>query len=295
MLASPSKLVAHLTLRPRPDNASPHLHLQPRTIRFPNTPNTPPATEPPAGSFPDPRPCSLSPPLSQSSRSAMGWPYEFVSLSKEEKHARRDVLDLYGRIAHLSALGPGLILALVLLSRQAIRYAHRRRGDSSDGHGSYAQIPRSPLVKAHRRSARGSIEAAWTTVTWWMCDDVRFLGSSWGQRGEWIFGIAWMAWLLALCVRQTGKGMSLLLVSNSLIANMLMTGYKTTFTLPSASASLPFPSCQFTISYLSRPPIHTHISYIHPTSSSIATTVSSAVSSTRSSFYTSSSIMHTSY
>lgn len=140
----------------------------------------------------------------------MGWPYEFVSLTPEEKHARRSVLDLYARIAHLSALAPGIIIALFLLARQAIRYIKSKVGGenstNSSSHGTYAEIPRSPLAKAHRLSARGSMEARWTSFKWWMSDDVHFLGTSWGQRGEWILGGAWTAYLLILCFLQTGKG-----------------------------------------------------------------------------------------
>jgi hypothetical protein len=45
-------------------------------------------------------------------------------------------------------------------------------------------------------------------VKWWLGEDVLFLGSHWGQRDEWVLGIAWSVWLLVLSIHGTGKGMS---------------------------------------------------------------------------------------
>lgn len=43
-------------------------------------------------------------------------------------------------------------------------------------------------------------------IKWWLGEDVWLMGSHWGQRDEWILGIAWTAWLLALSIHGTGKG-----------------------------------------------------------------------------------------
>lgn len=136
----------------------------------------------------------------------MGWPYEFVKLTPEEKHARREVLDRYGLIAHYSALAPVLVFGCAHIGRLAYRYATGTlRG--VDGQGTYAEIPNSPAIKAHETTASGQLRARWTKVRWWMGDEVRFAGASWGRREEWVLGLSWTAWLLLLCFLETGKGM----------------------------------------------------------------------------------------
>ncbi|EQL02741.1 Ferric reductase, NAD binding protein [Ophiocordyceps sinensis CO18] len=133
----------------------------------------------------------------------MGWPYDLsLSLSHDDKLLRRQTIDLYACVAHYSAFAPVLAHVLFRLARSAVRAAAR---DPPDGHGGYEEVPRSPLAKAHRRQLSGSLAARWRRLQWWMQDPVYLRGSHWGQRHEWILGLAWTAWLLALCVLGTGK------------------------------------------------------------------------------------------
>ncbi|KAM3462887.1 hypothetical protein MY5147_006999 [Beauveria neobassiana] len=134
----------------------------------------------------------------------MGWPYEFVKLTPEEKHARRDVLDRYGLIAHCSALAPILVFGLIQLVRLTYRYATGTlRG--ADGQGTYAEIPNSPAFKAQEHTAASKFQTAWAKFRWWMGDEFRLAGTSWGRKEEWAVGLFWTAWLLLLCFLETGK------------------------------------------------------------------------------------------
>ncbi|ATY65330.1 Flavo transmembrane component [Cordyceps militaris] len=134
----------------------------------------------------------------------MGWPYEFVSLTPEQKHARREVLDRYGFLAHCSALAPVLVFGLVHLARLAYAYATGTlRG--VDGQGTYAEIPNSPAIKARETTATRKLHTTWAKLWWWMGDEVRVAGTSWGRREEWVLGLSWTAWLLLLCTLETGK------------------------------------------------------------------------------------------
>ncbi|XWW99299.1 hypothetical protein V2A60_007308 [Cordyceps javanica] len=115
----------------------------------------------------------------------MGWPYEFVSLTPEQKHARRDVLDRYGLVAHCSALAPVIIVGLVHLARLAYRCATGTlRGVG--GQGTYAEIPNSPAIKARETAATTKLRTAWARLRWWMGDELRFAGMSWGRKEEWL-------------------------------------------------------------------------------------------------------------
>ncbi|KAK5995663.1 putative metalloreductase AIM14-like protein [Cladobotryum mycophilum] len=136
----------------------------------------------------------------------MGWPYEFLKQSNEELAHRRSIIDLYGQIAHISSIAPLLIAALVRLAIYAARFISK--GGSSSSSGSrvqYQEVPGSPAVKARRASAAGGLAASWRKLVWWLGDDVTAFGSSWGQRDEWILGLAWTTWLMALSVRGTGR------------------------------------------------------------------------------------------
>jgi hypothetical protein len=131
----------------------------------------------------------------------MEFPYQFLDLTKEEKHLRRLTLDRYGNYAQLSALVP---IALYLLYRAVVRvsdWALARFRKTS-----YAAVPSSPVLKVRRNSNRGG----WATVArkwkWWLQDDISLLGHHVGQRDQWIFGSFWAAFLLFLCVPETGRG-----------------------------------------------------------------------------------------
>ncbi|KAF7555840.1 hypothetical protein G7046_g6464 [Stylonectria norvegica] len=128
----------------------------------------------------------------------MGWPYAFVDLTEDEKLLRRDALDHYARVAHYSALAPALAF---LLLRLGARVTRARRDNAAQ----YQAVPGSPAVKARRVSWAALLERRWRAWAWWLGEDVYFLGAHWGHRDEWIMGLAWMGWLLVLCVVGTGK------------------------------------------------------------------------------------------
>lgn len=135
----------------------------------------------------------------------MGWQYEFVSLTSDEKRARRDVLDWYGFIAHCSALAPVIVVGLIHLARLVYRYmTGTLRG--LGGQGTYAEIPNSPAVKAQGSTTTGVLRTRWSQFQWWMGDEIRFCSMSWGRRADWILGLVWTLWLLFLCLFQTGTG-----------------------------------------------------------------------------------------
>ncbi|CAM1504225.1 Fc.00g018160.m01.CDS01 [Cosmosporella sp. VM-42] len=125
----------------------------------------------------------------------MGWPYAFITLNDEETELRRVALDHYASIAHYSAFAPAVIYLLYGLGCRVLR---RRQGD-------YQEVPNSPAVKASKLSYAADKARQWRVFTWWLGDDVYFMGNHWGHRDEWVFGLAWTAWLLVLCVRGTGN------------------------------------------------------------------------------------------
>ncbi|RSL98452.1 hypothetical protein CEP52_010328 [Fusarium oligoseptatum] len=125
----------------------------------------------------------------------MGWPYEFITLTDEEKHQRRIALEYYAYVAFLSAFVPCLISILVQLITR-VRRARR---------GQYSEVPGSPGVKANQQRWITRMIGKWSAAQWWLGEDVYLLGSRWGQRDEWVFGVAWTLWMLILCVRGTGK------------------------------------------------------------------------------------------
>lgn len=130
----------------------------------------------------------------------MAWPYEFLlNLTDDEKAARRESLDHHAAIAHWSAYGLALLFLLARGVVHVARRIHRKRRR-------YETIPGSPHVKFERLGPLGQLSLRWAKLSWWMGDDVEFMNQSWGQRDEWVVGIAWTVWLLSLCVRDTGKG-----------------------------------------------------------------------------------------
>lgn len=147
----------------------------------------------------------------------MGWPYEFITLSEEEKELRRHTLDLYATIAHYSALTPALMFLIIKLTRYVLQYVPFTRQQ-------YLEVPGSPAVKARRESGFG-LAVRWGQFKWWMSDDVVFLGQCWGQKDQWILGVVWFVWLLALCIVGTGRGKithlfsSLILTQHTVIAS----------------------------------------------------------------------------
>ncbi|OTA07173.1 ferric reductase [Trichoderma parareesei] len=136
----------------------------------------------------------------------MGWPYHFLTLSKQDVLLRRQTIDRYALIAHLAALAPALLLTLLRLAVRAAGFLPRNGHDDGDGgRGRYSHVPGSPTVKAQRSSGLGLLAARWRALKWWLGDDVVVRGVQWGQRDEWLLGFIWTGVLLVLCVLETGQ------------------------------------------------------------------------------------------
>ncbi|KAH6605978.1 hypothetical protein Trco_005131 [Trichoderma cornu-damae] len=135
----------------------------------------------------------------------MGWPYRFLTLSKEDVLVRRQTIDRYALIAHSSALAPAVVFILLRLILRAAGPLLRPGLHDGGDRGRYAHVPGSPTVKARRNSALGMLAARWRALLWWLGDEVVLGGRSWGQRDEWVLGLAWTGWLLILCVLGTGR------------------------------------------------------------------------------------------
>lgn len=132
----------------------------------------------------------------------MAWSYTFDPISKEDKHLRRLALDRYALIAFTSSFAP-LLAALVVRGVLYLVASYNAR-TSPDTQGRYAEIPTSPAIKAQRLTPQGKLAASWRKFVWWMQDDIQIAGTSWGQKGDWIVGSVWTAWLLSLSVIGTG-------------------------------------------------------------------------------------------
>lgn len=126
----------------------------------------------------------------------MGWPYHLLDLTNDEKHQRRLALDRYAAYSQLSALVP--ILAYQLYRLVAWVYSGRQRAKVR-----YSAIPSSPGLKQSRTSTAGAVVRRWRAFVWWLEGEV---APTWGLRIHWIAGTSWMAWLLFLCIHQTGEG-----------------------------------------------------------------------------------------
>lgn len=156
-------------------------------------------------------------------------PWRFVDLDAAQKHARRETIDHYGRIAHLSTVIPVLAGAAYQLGRWALvtyRHRHGHGGTRAPDLGGlsrrrYEAVPGSPALKHQHQhqhqtgNVLGGLRRAWRRWAWWLGGDVVLLGgdsNTWGQRDQWVFGMAWMVWLLVLSTLDTGDGMSVLLL-----------------------------------------------------------------------------------
>lgn len=129
----------------------------------------------------------------------MGWPWKFVSLDKDEVALRRQTLNRYAGIAQLSAFIPVLLFVVYRLASWAFRAIEAKKG-------AYNAIPESPLRKVRRQGPLGAWESRYRHLQWWLGDDVVFLGRTWGQRDEWVFGLAWGFWMAILSVTGTDDG-----------------------------------------------------------------------------------------
>ncbi|TID24397.1 hypothetical protein E2P81_ATG02700 [Venturia nashicola] len=117
-------------------------------------------------------------------------------LSPEEQQARREALDLNATIAQASI---GVVLAVIQL------YFLISWLSSAAGKKETKWEPSSPYVKHElqrgKKSFGGAVKRFGRRVKWYMDEPVV---EGWGSTGAWFAGSIWMAWLLALCVRDTG-------------------------------------------------------------------------------------------
>ncbi|KLU84724.1 metalloreductase Fre8 [Magnaporthiopsis poae ATCC 64411] len=106
----------------------------------------------------------------------MAWPYRFVDLDADAKALRREALDRYALYSQLSVLLP----VVAVLARRVARRAFASSSSSlASSSSDYSAVPDSPQLKSRRSSHRG-------------------------ERGVWVLGGAWAAWLLLLCFLGTG-------------------------------------------------------------------------------------------
>ncbi|RDA82701.1 hypothetical protein CP532_3919 [Ophiocordyceps camponoti-leonardi (nom. inval.)] len=127
----------------------------------------------------------------------MTWTWDVVGgpISPDEKHRRRETIDSYANIAHVSALTVAAFAGAVML--------FLRFRPATTTPPVYAQVPTSPVAKARRlRLRRFNARHLLSRIRWWLDDD---LPGGAGHRHEWIFGLVWALWLLTLCVRDTGS------------------------------------------------------------------------------------------
>ncbi|KAI1488474.1 ferric reductase like transmembrane component [Biscogniauxia mediterranea] len=129
----------------------------------------------------------------------MGWPYQFVALDADGKQARRHSIDRHAAYAQLSAFLPVCLFLLYRLAAWLVR-----KTLSSD-RVAYSAVPDSPGLKKQRHTLSGYCATWLRRVSWWLGDDVLFLGQNWGRRDQLIAGVGWTVWLLFLCVVNTGS------------------------------------------------------------------------------------------
>lgn len=119
-------------------------------------------------------------------------------LNPEQQQARRDALDLNATIAQASI---GVVLAIIQL------YFLISWVSSKVGKKDTKWEPSSPYVKhefqREKKSFGGGLRSFGRRVKWYMDEPVL---EGWGSTGAWFAGSIWTAWLLALCVRNTGDG-----------------------------------------------------------------------------------------
>ncbi|KAF2650523.1 hypothetical protein K491DRAFT_731288 [Lophiostoma macrostomum CBS 122681] len=128
----------------------------------------------------------------------MNWPYQFVKLSQEQKHERRQILDQYALYAQFSALFPIAFFVLLRFNRSLLK---RIMGEVP----TYNAVKTSPVIETKNQSPDSSILVKWRRWRWWLGDDVEIAGRCLGHRGQLLFGGLWAAWLLFLCINETGN------------------------------------------------------------------------------------------
>ena len=129
----------------------------------------------------------------------MDWPYHFIDLSDAEKQQRRELLDTYARIAQFSVLVPLLVIqcAFALSWLTSSQQNQRDFEPPSSPHAKDSTLRRPNVLERCKSIAR--------RVQWWLGEDQR-LGDVEGTRGQILFALSWMLWLVWLSIAQTGKG-----------------------------------------------------------------------------------------
>lgn len=131
----------------------------------------------------------------------MAWPYHFVTLDDQQKHERRVALDIYANIAQTSILTVLLVIQAYFFGIWLASRASKQSG--TDGVSS-------PRIKegrlGHWNGANGW-QATARRLRWWFGARVELAGAFLGSRGQVLLAAGWLAWLLALCVPDTGDGM----------------------------------------------------------------------------------------
>ncbi|KAK5135468.1 hypothetical protein LTR08_005256 [Meristemomyces frigidus] len=128
----------------------------------------------------------------------MDWPYHFVNLTEAQNHQRRYLLDWYGSLAQISALAPLLVMQCYFLAS----WVARKRRDRSE-----TETPSSPVAKSERLGKKGRVwnfSATARKVAWWAGDSLDVSGYHLGSKGEVVAAVLWAAWLVSLCIAQTG-------------------------------------------------------------------------------------------
>jgi hypothetical protein len=129
----------------------------------------------------------------------MPWPWRFVHLSSDEKDHRRRLLDQYAVYSQLSVLVP-------VLSYQVYRLIAWALSKKGRAHVAYTALGQSPVGIEPARGWSRTAARRWRSTVWWLSGEI---SPNLGVRGRWIAGVAWISWLLFLCVNQTGDGKQL--------------------------------------------------------------------------------------
>jgi hypothetical protein len=131
--------------------------------------------------------------------------YHFVDLSDQEKLNRREQLDWYGWVAHISTLLPLLTVQIYMLIS---RYARSRRTTSKSVRRS-APTERSKWMTGPwdclERFQMYALRAL-RIIEWYSDEDIWYAGIHLGTWGCLAFSALWTLWLVTLCVLETGQG-----------------------------------------------------------------------------------------
>jgi len=130
----------------------------------------------------------------------MAWPYHFyLNPTKAEQVARREALNQYALLAHVSALAPGLVYFVYCLVKSTLLSGGSKKA-------SYQAVPDSPTLKSRRLANAGAANALFMKLKWWLRGPVMLGPTFMGGRDQWVVGLGWAAWLVFLCFAGTGDG-----------------------------------------------------------------------------------------